>query len=138
MLTEGKTRGSMCSKKQNSKKRPIKPPPAPQKHTYKKEKKKYDKKILPGRKNIRRINAMDRLEHSLETLKKSKIDTEDVKKIKKFKEEKAAKIEVIETIISNTKAKVLDQNAAVEIKTKIFRTGLLQDIVLHIKTNGVN
>jgi len=78
-------------------------------------------KNSPGRKNIRRINALDRLEYSLNTLRKSKTKTEDVEKIKKFKERKEIKIKVIEKIIFNTEVKILDQNAALEIKTKIFR-----------------
>ncbi len=63
-------------------------------------------KNSPGRKNIRRINALDRLQRSLEVIKKS---GSNIKK------------ETIQTIIFNTEAKILDQNIARQIKTKIFR-----------------
>ena len=72
----------------------------------------------PGRKNIRKINAVDRLKYSLETIKNSKIDTKDTEEIKKFEKEKMAKIEILKTIIFNTEIKILDQNNATEIKTK--------------------
>ena len=74
-------------------------------------------KNSPGRKNIRRINALERLECSLETLKKNKTNTEDIEGDKKFKE----KIKTMKTIISNTEAKILNQDIAIEIKTKIYR-----------------
>ena len=75
----------------------------------------------PGRKNIRRINAVDILKNSLEDHQNSKIDTKNTKEIKKFEKEKIAKIEIVKTIISNTEAKIVDQNLAMNTETKIFR-----------------
>ena len=78
-------------------------------------------KNSPGRKNIRRVNAVYIHKDSLEDLKNSKIDTEDTEEIKKFEKEKIAKIEVVKTIIHNTEVKILDQKAVKELNTKIFR-----------------
>ena len=75
----------------------------------------------PGRKNIRRINAVDILKNSLEDHQNSKIDTKNTEEIKKFEKEKIAKIEIVKTIISNTEAKIVDQNLAMNTETKIFR-----------------
>ena len=72
-------------------------------------------KNSPGRKNIRRITVIDRLEYRKSCIKISNDDT------KEDKEYKINRIKKLETIISNTLSKVLTQDVAIDTNTKKYR-----------------
>ena len=72
-------------------------------------------KNSPGRKNIRRINAIDRLEYRKNSIKISNDDT------KENKEYKTNRIKKLDSIISNTLSKVLVQDVAIGTQTKKYR-----------------
>ena len=72
-------------------------------------------KNSPGRKNIRRISALDRLAYSKNLIKMSKEDD------KETKERKTNKIKILETMIANTQDKIVTNNTAIGIKTKKLR-----------------
>ena len=72
-------------------------------------------KNFPGRKNIRRINSLDQITYAKNNIKITDKDS------KETKEYKTNKIKVLEETITNTQAKILSMDAAMDIKSKKFR-----------------